>query len=517
MIGSADRAEPTMPDERRHYLAHSEVSIAPRDRLVVAGILCPDTIADLEPDARVNALLPHDAELVLERTDPDLVLVESSALGAGGAWAGAGEPSVVDVAWRLLRVLEVARALGQPTVLWWSNARHAVPSLIPFESRFDVVLSTDVDEDRIDRLWDRGVQLSRFSPVGIGRDRPFHPVTHGRWEQAPPRGLRSFVDMAAAALAHDQLELWIDAEAVTGPTWLPKQFQAQDVRRVVGIDLPDLYRGHGLFLAEPLTTPPGQRGVSTRTLRELASGARVVSGPNETLAAELGEWIDWTADAVGIGAAVRSAAGQGPRTAADLRRLLRGLFLKHDTSGAVARLTRLVGVREARRRRTVCVVTRLDENARPETFVDAVILQRHRPSEALIAADDPADAKAAISELERAGIAARTPRPPGPERGLAPWAADHTSAAWLWVWSPRIEHDRDFLLDAVIAGITTGASAIGRGRGPDDGFLDGSGLTGRIVSHDAATRLPDIVDGSLTAWTDRGARVYAIGTDLEER
>jgi hypothetical protein len=85
------------------------------------------------------------------------------------------------------------------------------------------------------------------------------------------------------------------------------------------------------------------------------------------------------------------------------------------------------------------------------------------------------------------------------------------------VWSPRIEHDRDFLLDAVIAGITTGASAIGRGRGPDDGFLDGSGLTGRIVSHDAATRLPDIVDGSLTAWTDRGARVYAIGTDLEER
>lgn len=517
MIGSADRAESTVPDARRHFLAHSELSVSPRDRPVVAGILCPDTIRDLEPDARVNALLPHDAELVLERTDPDLVLVESSALEAGNAWAGAGEPSVVDVARRLLRVLDVARALDYPTVLWWNNPRNAVPALIRFASRFDVVLETGPDGDRLDMAWTPGVQLARFSPVAIGRDRPFHPVAHGRWDRAPQRELRSFVEKAVAALAQDEVELWIDAEAVTAPTWLPEPSRVRSVRRVAGADLPDLYRGHGLFLAEPLTAPAGHRQISTRTLRQLASGARVVSGPNEALAAVLGEWIEWTADARGVTDAARSAAALGPRTPADLRRLLRGLFLGHDTTGAVANLARLVGTREARRRRNVCVVARLDENARPEAFVDAVILQRHRPSEALITAADPTDANAAINELERAGIPARTPRPPGPERGLARWASRHASAGWLWVWSPAIAHDRCFLLDMVIGGIMTGASAVGRAHRPGDGFVDGSGLTSRIVSREAATMLPDIVDGSLTTWSDRGARVYGVGTDPEER
>ena len=63
-------------------LAHSEISITARDRLVVAGILRSDTTLDLAPDALVNELLPHDADLVIERTDPDLLLVESRALGA---------------------------------------------------------------------------------------------------------------------------------------------------------------------------------------------------------------------------------------------------------------------------------------------------------------------------------------------------------------------------------------------------------------------------------------------------
>ena len=516
MIGSADRAEPALPDERRHYLAHSEISISPRDRLVIAGILSPDTIRDLEPDARVNALLPHDAELVLERTDPDLILVESSALGAGGAWAGAGEPSVVDVAWRLLRVLDVARGLGSPTVLWWNNPPHAVPGLIPFESRFDLILTTNSDRGSTEELWAPGVQLTRFSPVGIDRARPFHPVAHGRWDQAPPRALRSFMDTAMEAVADAGIELWVDAEAATGTAWLPNRVPERAVRRVADTDLPDRYRAHGLFLAEPLTTPPTQGGVSTRTLRQLASGARVVSGPNKALADELGDWIDWAADAAGVRAAVRTAAGLGPRSASDARKLLRGLFQRHDASGAVAKLARLAGVRHAKRRRDVCVVTRLDEEADPELFVDAVILQRYRPAEALVATDDPAGARAAIDELERAGIQARTPRPPIPGRGLRRWAADHTSAGWLWTWSPGTALDRDFLLDAVVGGIMSEASAIGRTAGTDDGFLDAAGLTNFIVSREAATSLPDILDGSLRAWSERGASMFGMGTDLEE-
>ena len=516
MIGSADHAELAAADGRRRFLAHSEISVSPRERPTIAGILTPDTVCDLEPDAGVAVLLPHDADIVIERTDPDLVLVESSALARASAWAPAGDPSVVDVARRLLRVLDVARGSALATVLWWDSPRHASPGLIEFESRFDLVLTTDGDRDRRDASWSQGVQLSRFSPIGIDHDRRFHPVLHGGWEFALPRAVRSFLDSAALALEDHELEIWVDAEATTGPTWTPSEPREYRLGRVAHRELPDRYRGHGLFLAEPLTAPPAWQGTSVRTLRQLASGARVVSGPNESLAAVLGEWIEWTPDAATVVAAVETAAKLGPRSATDLRRLLRLLFQSCDASRAVADLTHLVGVREATRRRDVCVVARLGEGARPEPFVDAVVLQRHRPTEALIAAADPAIAEAAVAELERVGIAARIPRAPSPERGAERWAADHTSAGWIWTWTPTIEHDRHFLLDAVVGGITSGASVVGRTAGSEDRFVDAAQVSGYIVSREAAAAMPDILDRSLATWSERGASIYGVGADPSE-
>ena len=64
----------------------------PRIRPVVAGILTDSTASALAHDAVVNRVGPNDARLVVERTEPDIVLVETAALGPGRPWAHAGIP-----------------------------------------------------------------------------------------------------------------------------------------------------------------------------------------------------------------------------------------------------------------------------------------------------------------------------------------------------------------------------------------------------------------------------------------
>ena len=152
------------PDETRRYLADSAVTIGPRDRLQLAGIIRTDLVADLEPDAAVAVLLPHDAKLVLERTDPDVVLIQSSALEPGQPWGYGGEPSAGDVAQRMLGVIEIARSLGRRVVLWYDGPRHAVPALMPFESHVDLVVSEEIAAGSgTDLSWSTGVQSAHGS------------------------------------------------------------------------------------------------------------------------------------------------------------------------------------------------------------------------------------------------------------------------------------------------------------------------------------------------------------------
>ncbi len=184
VIDAWGRSGADEPDDTRRYLGDSAVAIGPRDRLQVAGILRPEVVTDLEPDAVVASLLPHDARLVLERADPDVVLIQSSALGPGQPWAYGGEPSAADVARRLLSVLEIAQDLGRRVVLWYDGPRHETPALIPFESRVDLVVAEETGTDSgTDVAWSTGVQLARFNPIAPAADRSLGPVSHRRWSQ----------------------------------------------------------------------------------------------------------------------------------------------------------------------------------------------------------------------------------------------------------------------------------------------------------------------------------------------
>jgi hypothetical protein len=94
--------------------------VDPYEGLVVAGIFGAATAAALAQHARVIRLYPHDAALVLDAADVDLVIVDAAAGAPGGPWAYLGVPGVYDRERTLLDVREVARVRNLPLALWGS-------------------------------------------------------------------------------------------------------------------------------------------------------------------------------------------------------------------------------------------------------------------------------------------------------------------------------------------------------------------------------------------------------------
>jgi len=176
----------------------------------------------------------------------------------------------------------------------------------------------------------------------------------------------------------------------------------------------------------------------------------------------------------------------------------------------VARLSRLTGAARPTAVREVCVVVRLDGGVRAEDFVDALTLQDHRPTEALIAGGDPAEAQRAVNELEWVGITAKASPERPDDAGLLRWAADRATAGWLWAWTPRPDHANTFLLDTLAAGAMTRAAAVGRAPVAGDRFVQDLAVMDAIVSRASARTLPDPVGGSLAGWAARGAALFGL-------
>ncbi|MCW2862869.1 MAG: hypothetical protein JWP48_4577 [Actinoallomurus sp.] len=89
--------------------------------LIVAGVLAPAAAESLGGAAHVVPLMPHDAALVLDTADVDLVIVDAAAGAAGGPWAYLGVPGVPDRERALLGLMEVARGRNRPLVLLGSS------------------------------------------------------------------------------------------------------------------------------------------------------------------------------------------------------------------------------------------------------------------------------------------------------------------------------------------------------------------------------------------------------------
>ncbi|MFF4501533.1 hypothetical protein [Streptomyces sp. NPDC001401] len=146
----------------RALLAHRALVSTPRDRLVLAGVFTDRTAEDLAADAVVNRLLPHDGRLLVERTDPDAVVVQLSACAGDGdgvrPWALTGTGLAPDLDRRLAELLGQAQALDRTTILWQDAPVACAPGLAQFA--WDAVLDADT-----------GVRLSRLDPAADGAER----------------------------------------------------------------------------------------------------------------------------------------------------------------------------------------------------------------------------------------------------------------------------------------------------------------------------------------------------------
>lgn len=110
----------------------------PCDGLIIAGVLASRTAARLGEHAKVVPLYPHDAAIVLDAADVDMVIVDAEAGEPGGPWAYLGVPGMYDRDAALHDVREIAAARSLPLVLWGEAPPATLASL-----RWDAVLTGD--------------------------------------------------------------------------------------------------------------------------------------------------------------------------------------------------------------------------------------------------------------------------------------------------------------------------------------------------------------------------------------
>ncbi len=163
---AAVAASPTPADEPPKLIDVVAVAVTVRDHPVIAGILEPATIRALRPYATVNQLLPNDAEDVLRCSTPDVFLVEATA-GQAGPWTGLGTYTDPERDRQLLELVQLAKAVGIPVVLW-PGTHGALPPLFPAaKTAFDVVLAGAGSDGT---AWHPGVDLAASEMTAASGD-----------------------------------------------------------------------------------------------------------------------------------------------------------------------------------------------------------------------------------------------------------------------------------------------------------------------------------------------------------
>jgi hypothetical protein len=436
-------------------------------RLVVTGALTALGCATLAPDAVVHPLLPHDADILIEATGADLVLIEAAALLPGAPWAYATDPAGTDRGRRLARMIVMARSLGKPVAL----IRNAPPALLPGLGW--VAASCDVVTDQ-----GLGVQLARFNPVGLSAARPAPPLYAGERDPRESPAVRALLDSLTAGPGA--------ALMVTG---------ARSWR-----GLPDLYRSSATFV----TASAGQ------AREQLACGARVV-GP-----------VGSGTDSAALAAQLSAAATAAPLSAAEVRARLRDVVAEHATPVRLAALARSAGLdRDLIGGRQIAVLAAVGDAAHASRLASALLGQRLRPAEVIASvpgAADMAAAQDALSTLTDAGIIVRVTIADPVARGvdnrilrsflreIAPTLATLASSPWVAPWPPawEIALDDAYLLDLAGARECAQADAVGFGAA-DYEFT-------RWLTAPALARRELFLPGSPAAdsWGARGLRLITL-------
>jgi hypothetical protein len=406
-------------------------------RLVITGALSVLGCATLVPDAVVHPLLPHDADIVVEGTGADLVVIEASALLPGSPWAYATDPAAADRGRRLARMIVMARALGKPVVLIRDVPQSLMPGIGWLAASCDAVLDGGL-----------GVQLARFNPVGLSSARPTAPVYAGARDPREAPAVRALLD----ALTGDSLTG--GSPAGDGPGAAVRLAGARSWR-----SLPALYRDNAVFV-----TASAAQG-----LEQAASGARVI-GP-----------LGSGAGAAAVRDEIEAARAARPLSVAEVRVLLRDIFLAQATPTRLAALVKAAGLPAALvGGRRVAVLAAVADGAQAGRLAAALLAQRLRPAEVIAGcpATDTGEAAGGVRDalgvlsghgirvvVTEAGLA-------GPAGRGADWArplARLASADWLAPWPADGGQQEDYLLDLACARECAQADAVGLTSGTHSG------------------------------------------------
>jgi hypothetical protein len=439
----------------RFLSALTAPGLAPDDTgLVITGALSALGCATLAPDAVVHPLLPHDADVVVEGTGADLVLIQASALLPGEPWAYATDPAAADRGRRLARMIVMARALGKPVVL----VRDVPPALMPglgwLAGTCDAVLEGGL-----------GVQLARFNPVGVSPARPSAPLYAGVRDPREAPAVKALLDALTAG----------GTELAGARSWR---------------SLPALYRDNAVFV-----TASAWQG-----REQAASGARVI-GP-------LGSGTSLDA----VRAELEAARAGQPLSMAEIRLRLRGIFAADATP---ARLTEILTAAELPASlvagRQIGVLTFAADGAQAGRLAAALLAQRVAPAE-VIAGCQPGQAdavRAALRPLASHGIRVTVSSAvrPGPGPSVAERVrplARLSGAAWLAPLAAEAEPPADYLLDLACARECGQADAVGTGAREYE-FT-------RWLEEPALVRAALLKPGGPAAgdWGSRGLRLFTV-------
>ena len=397
--------------------------------LVVTGAISALGCATLAPDAVVHPLLPHDADVLIEGTGADLVLIEAAALLPGAPWAYATDPAAADRGRRLARLIVMARSLGKPVIL----VRNVPVSLMPGLGWLAAACDAVVDGGL-------GVQLARFNPIGITVARATSPVYAGQRDPREAPAVRALLD-----------SLTVGVNGADAPV------------RVTGArswrSLPALYRDHSLFVTAS----------ADQAREQIASGARVI-GP-----------IGSGTDAGTVRGQLEAARGGRPAALAEARVWLRDIFAEHATPARLAGILRAADLPgDLVRGRQIAVLAAVDDAAEAGRLASALLDQRLRPAEVIAATRPSATAavREALAKLTdhdiRVVVTPAESAPPDGGRGLD-WArplARLASVPWLapWTGDAGAADAADgrpawYLLDLACARECAQADAVGFGSG----------------------------------------------------
>lgn len=493
----------------RALVAHSEGGVGPRTKLVVAGIVSEATAVTLAPDVRLHRLDPHDALVLLERADPDLVLIETGAFGAGCSWAYTGSPGTPDRLARLLEILDAARAMGRPTVLWWTRAAPEPVGIWPLRDRFDLVLDAAGSEGTVP--WTAGVQLAQFNDLDLDPRRGGAPIFVGAWDRrlAADRSDR-FEELLRAALGRG-LEIELSTYALDGRTSFPAVLRSAIRGRVDPAHEADLYRSHAVVIAEPRAD-----GLAAdRAGAAMACGARVIGLPAPGVAG----LPDEAYRIVERGAAdkiVAAALEAGPLGPEAIRRVSRHVYEVHAVPVRLSRLAAHLGLRAdplAERRITVVVGP---GRGRPDIagVVGDLLGQTRRPQTVRFSDGTGDDLDAAgRTALADAGINVEATT--GAGDGW-PWSriAAVESGPWIAPWDRTATHGPHYLLDLALAAEASRADVVGYvAQGPAR-FVPDLMLTGSMMRQEVLEALGSQVErhgrGDLAAAGRKGLRLFGI-------